>query len=415
VPLDCAPQQVASPGGWSSCNLVWLGRVPIPGLTIGGRLVGSRFFVSNWTTGWHAFDVSDPENPTLQGRLTIDGATGSTVTSAVENEDPATNGRVAIVSRTAYRDALVIDTSNPTAPRGLAAVAGAQAHTYTCLNDCQWAYGSDTGTIVDLRDPAHPVLLPYTWLSRVGVDKAHDLTEVRPGLAISASDPAVVMDTSNPAEPKVLFRLPQSAAVSPPLGLPGPAQSGRIGHNNLWPRQGEDRFFLGLSEGPYDGRCELYPEEGRTLYVYDTTGWKQKRTFAPLSQYTLVSGNADTGLAGGPALVDSHGNPSALELAVQGCSVHWFDVHPSFQDGGLVALSSFSHGMRLLNVRGDGRIEQLGYYVSSGTAGLAATVDVRWISDRVFYVMDVASGSMDLVKYTGPLPRRGPLATAAAR
>ena len=128
-----------------------------------------------------------------------------------------------------------------------------------------------------------------------------------------------------------------------------------------------------------------------------------------------MSGNADTGLAGGPALIDSHGNPSTVELAVQGCSVHWIDVHPGFHDGGLVTLASFSHGVRLLNVRGDGRIEQLGYFVSSGSAGLAATVDVRWVSERVFYVLDFASGSMDLVKYTGPLPRRGPMDSAAAR
>jgi hypothetical protein len=412
LPLDCAPKQVVSPGGRSSCNLVWLGRISLPGQIIGGKVVGDRFYLTHWETGFHAFDVADPENPKALGSALLDLGGYTTVQSAVENEDPATNGKLAILSRTGWNDAAVIDTRDPAAMKVIARVPGATAHTHTCLLDCTWSYGSTTGVIVDLRDPLNPVLLPTKWTDLVGVADVHDVTEIKPGMVITSSDPAVVLDTTDPADPKVLFKLPVSPA-QPGLGQPGPAQAGRVGHNVAWPRAGEDRFFLGLSEGPYPGLCELYPKEGRSLYLYDTRGWKQKKTFALLSQYTLVTGNGDTGASGGLAMVDSNGNPSALELGVQGCSVHWFDTHASFADGGLLAMAAFSHGMRLLNVAADGRIQQLGYFVPHGAAGIAATVDVRWASDRVLYVMDVVSGTIDVLKYTGPLPRRGPLASGS--
>jgi hypothetical protein len=406
MPLSCAPQQTISAGGWSSCNVQWLGRYPIPGLTIGARVVGNRLYVSNWTSGWHVFDVSDPENPTLLGKVFIDGGSTSTLAAAVENEDPATNGSIAVLSRTPYNDALVLDTRNPANITGKS-VPGASAHTHTCLYNCQWSYGSTTGVILDLRDPDNPVLLPNKWTDAPGAPaKAHDLTEVKPGMVVTASDPATVLDTTDPANPKVMFTLPRVATGSIPLG---PAQAGRIGHNVIWPRAGDDRWFMGLSEGAYDGRCETYPDEGRTIYNFDTTGWQSAKTFTQVAQYTLVSGNGDTGLAGGPAMIDSNGNPSTIEYSVEGCSVHWFDPNPRFANGGLVAMASFNHGMRLLNVAGDGRIEQVGYFVTNGTTGFAATVDVRWGSDRVAYVFDFAGGSMDVVKYTGPLPNKGPL------
>jgi hypothetical protein len=409
VPLDCAPTQVVSTGGWSSCNVQWIGRYPIPGVTVGARVIGNRLYVSNWTTGWHVFDITDPQNPQLLGRAFIDGGTGTTVQAAVENEDPATNGSIAVLSRALYNDALVLDTRDPANMTG-EAVAGAASHTHSCLFDCQWSYAS-SGAILDLRTPGQPKMLPQKWTDLTGTTATHDVTEIKPGMVVTASDPANVLDTTDPAAPKLLFSLPQSPAPGLLLGHPGPAQPGRLGHNVGWPRQGDDRFFLGLSEGAYDGRCELYPAEGRSLYLYDTTGWKQKRTFAPLARYTLVSGNADTGLAGGVAMIDSRGNPSVVEFGVQGCSVHWFDPHPNFHDGGLVALASFSHGMRLLNVQSGGRIEQLGYFVPRGVTGFAMTVDVRWASDRIAYVFDVTNGTMDIVKYTGPLPRRGPVDT----
>jgi hypothetical protein len=303
-----------------------------------------------------------------------------------------------------YNDALVLDTANPGNMTGKA-VAGAASHTHTCLDDCRWSYGSN-GVIVDLRDPANPVLLPQKWTDLTGTPATHDVTEIRPGLVVTASNPSMVLDTTDPAAPKALFALPKVETATAPFG---PAQAGRTGHNVVWPRQGADRWFLGGSEGAYDGRCELYPNEGRSLYLYDTAGWQTSRTFAPLARYTLVSGSADTGRQGGPAMVDSKGNPSVAEFGVQGCSMHWFDANPDFFNGGLVAMASFSHGMRLLNVTGEGAIQQVGYFVPKGPVGYAMTVDVRWANDRVAYVFDVTSGTMDIVKFTGELPNRGPL------
>lgn len=401
-PLSCSPKQVVSEGGYSTCNIKWLGRLAFPPSTISGRLIGNTFYMNSFANGPYTIDVSSPENPKVLSNLKIDMGRpldGTTV-SAVENEDPATNGKILVLSRRQMMDSVVIDVSNPRAMKILSTVPGATAHTYTCIKDCRYVYGSDSGVIIDLRDPTKPVLLRNKWwdvTDRVG---AHDLTEVEPGFVAVSANPVSFLDTKDPANPKLIFNLPKT----PPPLIPAvrtSAQEGPLGHNVLWPRQGTDKFFLGLSEGIYNGRCEVFPLDGRTLYVYDTTDWQSTHKFKLQSSYTLVSGNiADTVNGGGIEGVDSNGNPSTLEVGVEGCSVHFFEMNPNFSNGGLLAMASFSHGVRLLKVTEQGHLKQMGYFVPHG---IASTVTVYWITDRILYALDFINGQVDVLQYNGPL------------
>ena len=414
--LTCSPAQVVSAGGYSSCNIQWLAHISLAGgETIGGHYVAANktYYVTNWESGEYAFDTTNPEHPVLAGRLavSIGNVPAGALISAVENEDTATNGKIVILSRTQMNDSVVLDVHDPKNMSILATVPGGPGHTQNCLDDCRWDYGSSTGTIIDLRDPAKPVLQSNKWSDVTGGVMAHDLTEIRPGLVATASDPVSFLDTTDPAHPKKLFSLPRTAVEPTPTGV-GPAQSGHIGHSVAWPRQGKDRFFLGQSEGAYMGRCERFPNDGRTLYGYDTTGWQSALNFKLVGAYTMVMGNAAPG-TGGIEGVDANGNPStAVVGAPEGCSTHWFDVHRTFNNGGLVAMSAFAFGVRLLNVAANGQIQQIGWYVPSG---MADTVGVHWISDRVMYVLDFETGGMDVIKYTGPLPAAGPVPVCQRR
>ena len=222
-----------------------------------------------------------------------------------------------------------------------------------------------------------------------------------------ASDPVSFLDTTDPVNPKFLFSLPQSSPEPAPIGV-GPPQSGHIGHSNRWPNLGLDKFFFGQDEGIYNGRCEDYPDDGRTLYSYDTTGWAASHTFNMVGSYTLVMGNGDLGLAGGAVEIDSQGQPSTAAVGFLGCATHWFDIHPNFSGGGLIAQAAFSFGARVLNVASSGQIQQVAWFVPNGTAG-GDTAEAHWISDRYLALIDFDNGGLDIVEYTGPLPASGPM------
>ena len=59
------------------------------------------------------------------------------------------------------------------------------------------------------------------------------------------------------------------------------------------------------------------------------------------------------------------GKPVAGAL---GCSVHWFQEHPTFHNGGLVAISEYEDGVRFLQIKRDGSIKEQGYFLSLGSS-----------------------------------------------
>jgi hypothetical protein len=86
------------------------------------------------------------------------------------------------------------------------------------------------------------------------------------------------------------------------------------------------------------------------------------------------------------------GNPPANAV---GCSALWFQQHPDFRNGGMVAAGFAEHGMRLLDVGPTGTVEELGYYVPYGGSVSAA----YWASDEILYSVDLTRG-FDILRVT---------------
>jgi hypothetical protein len=390
IGLQCSPEFTVSAGGYASCNVKWIEHINLNGgESIGGHFVASThtFFVDNWESGFYAFDTTNPLSPTLDSVLSFDqgNLAAGVLVSAVENEETAVNDKVAFLSRTPTMDVAIIDVSNPKAMSILSTVPGAYDHTMRCVDNCAYAYGSYDGSsytgghLINATDPANPTMLADWSNLNGGIINVHDTTEIKPGLLATASNPVNFIDVSNPAVPTYMFSLPTTTEETGPTGL-GPAQKGHVGHDVQWPRQGQDRWFLGQNEGAYVGLCAQYPPDGRTLYSYDTTGWESTHNFNMVGAYELVNGDNDEGVAGGSEEVDSHGSPSTAVVGTpEGCSAHWFDVNSNFNNGGLVVMASFAFGARLLNVAANGQIQQVGWFVPGG---LADTVGVYWITDR---------------------------------
>ena len=92
--------------------------------------------------------------------------------------------------------------------------------------------------------------------------------------------------------------------------------------------------------------------------------------------------------------VYADGKPVAGAL---GCSVHWFQEHPTFHDGGLVAISEYEDGVRFLQITKDGGIEEQGYFLSLGSSSSSP----KWAGkDDVLYSIDYQRG-IDILRWTG--------------
>ena len=196
----------------------------------------------------------------------------------------------------------------------------------------------------------------------------HALTEVRPGFVITASVPMYLLDVRKSiTKPKVL-------ALS--------EISNNSGHNVIWPRAGKDELMLTATEGAHV-RCETRNEQDAAAFeVWDASRWKKTHTFTSLGQWS-VPGNG-TWADGQPPVSGYYG-----------CSAHWFQEHPDFKNGGLVALGFYGHGVRFLDVARNGDIEEAGYFLGWG----ANTSAAYWITDEIVYTVDMQRG-IDVLKVT---------------
>jgi hypothetical protein len=75
---------------------------------------------------------------------------------------------------------------------------------------------------------------------------------------------------------------------------------------------------------------------------------------------------------------------------------HWFTTHPSYRDGGLVAMGWYEHGTRLLEVSKQGRISEYGWFLPLGGSTSAA----YWVDARTLYVVDYQRG-LDILRWNG--------------
>ncbi len=136
-------------------------------------------------------------------------------------------------------------------------------------------------------------------------------------------------------------------------------------------------------EQNFTGRCELNDSEF-SVYSADRVLAGQSTEFeGPLAQVP-PAGNG----------VYADGKPVAGAL---GCSVHWFHEHPTFSNGGLVAISEYEDGVRFLQIKPDGQIEEQGYFLSLGSSSSSP----KWAGkDDVLYSIDYMRG-IDILRWKG--------------
>jgi hypothetical protein len=286
-----------------------------------------------------------------------------------ENEDVAVSpdARYMLFSESLPGDTLHIwDLQSKTSPREIASLAGAGDHTTSCLLGCKYAWGS-SGSVSDLRRKDAPKLLDDKWTEDLPGKSHHDETEVAPGLVLTSSQPIMFLDArKSVTHPKVLAL--------------GKNDDGRFIHSVLWPRKGKDRFMLAGGETNFTARCN--GSNGR-FSVWDTKGWQKTKKFTFSDDYQYVNGTY------------TDGSPPYNAM---GCSSHWFQEHPTFKDGGLVAVGSYDHGAQFFIVTPKGKLVREGFFVP--WAG--ETSAVYWLNKELIYTVDYSRG-IDILRYRGKL------------
>ena len=363
-----------SAGGISSDNVEFVKHVPGGFNVVGGRKVGNYWYVNDQHKIM-IFDVSDPLNPALTGYIPMPQE------YMYSREDLDTNGSIMVVPNTASaRQAppgstlpvtanvlFIISVEDKTNPTVIAELPGAAQHTFSCILDCTWAYGSG-GNIVDLRNPAKPKLMKENWVEIAKTSSGHDVQEVAPGIVLTSTQPITLLDArKDPTNPKVL-------AVG---------DTAKVGfqHSARWPRQGKSDFLLMAGETNNKARCT---DVNGAFQTWDATRWKKTGTFTLIDKYQMSNGT----------YID--GRPPAN---VWGCSSHWHEENPRYgMNGGLVAAAFFEHGVRFIDVSSKGKIEEVGYFMPHG----GNTGAVYWITDRIAYTADYGRG-IDIIKWNGDL------------
>ena len=339
--------------GLSSENVTYVGTVPfeVGGAPSGARLVGNYLYVAG-AKSFSIYDVSDPEAPVLMSHT----PTGP----QFPNEDVDTNGEILLISNELGRTLEVWDVEDKSAPVRLAELTGLSDHTFSCVFRCRFAYGS-RGSIIDLRKPAKP-RLAGSW-STLPPNDGFDTTQVSPGMVLTASRTIRLLDARN--DP-----------LRPTLVATGTTSDNRLIHSLRWPNRGRDRFFLVQGETPLSRTCSA---TSGAFMTWDTSGYTRTHSFRMVDEFRVENGT----------FLD--GRPPAN---VFGCTAMWFQEHPSFRDGGLVASAFFDHGTRFLEVSKRGAISEVGYFLPVG----GQTIATYWITDEIVYAIDLSRG-IDILRF----------------
>lgn len=353
-------------GGFASENVEFVKNLPIEaGTATGARLVGDRLYVTSWKS-ISIYDVSDPIDPVLLSMTPVG--------VAFENEDVSTDGHILLFSESAPGNALhVWDVSDPEQPEKVAELPGAGDHTHTCILRCRWSYGAG-GSIVDLRDPPN-ASIAGDWHEKLGITGGtHDVDAFRNGFIVTSpyfSGPIQLVDVRDPLDPEVLASGEPQAVSAEPV----PAASNV--HATKWPNGGRDRFLMA------EGGSNLYQQtcsaEARNFWVFDASRWRTGGPLRFVDEYFPGSGTLTDG---------------KLPVSPLGCSPHWFDVHPGFRNGGLVAVSYYDYGTRFLRIGRAGQIEEAGWFLPYG----GVTFSAYWLTDEIVYAVDAVRG-IDILRF----------------
>jgi len=358
------------PGGITSDNVEFIRHIPLAQDGVGGRVVGDYFY-ANDQNKIMIFDLETPEDPQMVGVLPMPQEW------LLSREDLDGNNRILVVPNqvTASADGqpragtnalYVVDVEDKTNPKIVGTLPGAGSHTSSCVLNCKWVYNSN-GQIIDIRVPSEPKLMKSKWGEGKSAQSGHDVEEIAPGIVLTASNPMLLLDArKNPAKPTLLAQSPILSDVS-------------VMHSARWANKGRDGMLVAGTEKVLKPRCGG-PTDGH-LMTLDTSNWKKTRTLGPILDRNYETNGTYTD--GKPAVNSS-------------CSSHWLELHPTFENGGLVAHSRFDHGVRFLDVSSKGKIKEVGYFLPwAGNSGAA-----YWVTDRVVYSLDYNRG-IDIIKYTG--------------
>lgn len=404
VPVGSPPA-----GGYSSNNLQWLKHVAVGSVGApdapsvfaeGAQRVGDYLYVTENSQGLVIFDIKDAENPVRVGSFSLPVEGAVTAAHVQENERVPTNGKVLLLSqlgdaqyaadnKVARVSRLhVLDVTDKRNPKLRATLSGLGDHTWTCLLDCAWAY-STHGMVLDLRNADAPRVSPVNWFAEVlaqysgddpiaGLYGAHHVSEVAPGRVLTAGVPMWFIDARDPETPTLL-------AHSDPAD-PAPT------HNVDWPRNATDNFIIGINEPGNPGypRCETRDAFNDAfgadvgVSTWDATTWRKTRRFRHLESYYVRNGTYDDG---DPAV-------GIGVTANMGCGAHFFGIHPTFHNGGLIAEASYAHGLKLLEIDSRGHMTEVGYFLAHG----ANAADAIWVTGKLLYVFDYQRG-IDILRY----------------
>ncbi len=446
APVQAEPAGLVQlPGAIASANMEYVGTIPVeaPGVSHAVRDVdGQRLLYVNGSKGLTIYDIEDPADPQRLGSLLLPHSQNEDVQVSEDGTRAiiAADGGL-LVPVQATRGLHIVDTSDPAEPVVVAWLddaAGGTNHTATCADEaCEWIYGNrgaiyhvpaDADSVEDVRT------LERSWFSH-GVTSSHALNRsVHPDPAtgapvtimISDSEPRLIMDATDPANPVVL-------ATSDPADHEG---DGFLQHNNARPNAGDWR-----PRSADGGTTEVAPR-GPAGGLPGSAPQKVKDRFAPapvtppasdpfgghLRPGELVIGNSesnivprcDDGSGGlttfsiqdfdqGAQMTPMHtfkpvngtwldGNPAVNGL---GCSGHWFDI----QDGDdLIAASWYEHGVKVIEVLPDYSMQEIGFFQPVvGTAGAAS-----WVVDddgtEYIFSTDYERG-LDIIRFDRDAPR----------
>ncbi len=391
APAAAEPPAPPLPDAVMSPNVEYLGSIKQDvGMTTGAKIVGDRMFVTS-AKNISIYDISNPASPQALGQLFTN--------VAWENEEVPTNGKVLAFASDFFSVGVpecvaalspggcvqFFDVRDPANIKQVGTVP-IPNHTAECVLDCRYFYGS-AGTIIDARGVLNGTAPKAIgdWIEELGDQgvnerSCHHIREISPGILLTACRPFAVIsvlarDGGTPKHPKVLYT----------------GEAAKFVHSARWPRSGADKFVLTGGEQNFRGRCELNNSEFSTYSASKVLAGKSNKFQGPLAQVPP---------AGNGFYAD--GKPVAGAL---GCSVHWFQEHPTFHNGGLVAISEYEDGVRFLQIKRDGSITEQGYFLSLGSSSSSP----KWAGKGdVLYSIDYLRG-IDILRWKGEhyVPKKG--------
>ncbi len=113
--------------------------------------------------------------------------------------------------------------------------------------------------------------------------------------------------------------------------------------------------------------------------TFDAAAFKKTRTFKMIDEFIMGTGLPTEGKM-----------PAVLYCG------HWFDVHPRYRNGGVVAMAWYENGTHLFDVSPKGKIEHIGYFLPA----VGSTSAEYWITNEILYTVDYNRG-IDIIRFTG--------------